>query len=73
MKAIGCPPCMSTAPIRIPDALVSIVNSLEKSGSAKTGGLTIASLRTWKALAASSFHLNWFFLSNEVKGLQIVP
>ncbi|KAF7833257.1 putative mitochondrial protein [Senna tora] len=55
-----------------PDASVSIVNGLEKSGKINTGAVVIAALRVLKAVVASSDHLNSSFRSREVSGAALV-
>ena len=57
-KAIGCLPCYSTAPILEPEASVSTMKGLVKSGSANTGELVTAVFKFWKATVASGVHAN---------------
>jgi len=49
MNAMGCPFCCKTAPIPVPEALVSMWKGKLKSGNANTGAEQRAYFRTKKA------------------------
>ena len=60
------------APIPVPDALVSSINGLEKSGKARKGATIMACLSAVKAVAAEEFQPKASFLSKVVKGAAMV-
>lgn len=55
-------------PIAKPDASVSRVNGIEKSGGSKTGAWVIACFSLSKASWDSDVHTNWSLQNNLVNG-----
>jgi hypothetical protein len=55
------------------DASHSTMNSLAKSGMARTGADVTAALSAENAVAAASSHVKPSFLSNAVRGAATVP
>jgi hypothetical protein len=68
MYVIGCPSCINTAPMPEPAALVFMIKDLLMSGRDKTGGLTIAFLRSSKGKVASWSQPTTSFLRSLVRG-----
>ena len=65
--------CDKIVPRSNPEASVSILNGNWKSGSARTGNVTIAFFSDSNALVASSVQRKLFFFVNRVRGVAIAP
>lgn len=67
-RAIGRCSYISTAPKPTPEASVSIVSCLSKSGNMSIGGFTIAFFNLLRAYVAAAVHPYESFLSCSVNG-----
>ena len=72
-NAKGLSSCKSIAPMPYPEALVSTINCLEKSGRPSIGILVMAVFRDWNVAVAASPHTKLSFFKSSVKGQAMVP
>ena len=73
MNSKGCPSCIKTTSIPLPEAPHSKTKILDKPSTTRTQVDNMASFKVEKVCLAASLHTKAFFFSSDVKRVAFFP